>query len=113
MLIVFYISGHGFGHAVRSVELIKALVAARPDARIVVKTSAPAWLFETIPGTSVTVVPFEADTGITQHDSVTLDERDSLQRAIAFYSGFDALEIRCGMNAAYGDPSGFLANRLM
>jgi L-arabinokinase len=94
MLIVFYISGHGFGHAVRSVELIKALVAARPDARIVVKTSAPAWLFETIPGTSVTVVPFEADTGITQHDSVTLDERDSLQRAIAFYSGFDALARR-------------------
>ena len=59
MLIVFYISGHGFGHAVRSVELIKALVAARPDARIVVKTSAPAWLFETIPGNSVTLVPFQ------------------------------------------------------
>jgi L-arabinokinase len=94
MLIVFYISGHGFGHAVRSVELIKALIAARPDARIVVKTSAPAWLFETIPATSVTVVPFQADTGITQHDSVTLDERDSLLRAVAFYNEFEAMTWR-------------------
>jgi UDP:flavonoid glycosyltransferase YjiC (YdhE family) len=91
MFIVFYISGHGFGHVVRSVELIKALVAARPDARIVVKTSAPAWLFDTIPGTSVTLVPFEADTGITQPDSVTIDERDSLQRAAEFYRGFETL----------------------
>jgi hypothetical protein len=89
--IVFYISGHGFGHAVRSVELIKALVAARPDARIIVKTSAPAWLFETIPGSSVTLVPFLADTGITQPDSVTIDERDSLQRAAAFYKDFEVL----------------------
>ena len=91
MRIVFYISGHGFGHAVRSVELIKALLIARPDARIVVKTSAPAWLFETIPGNSVTLVPFQADTGVTQHDSVTIDERDSLRRAIAFYDEFEPL----------------------
>jgi UDP:flavonoid glycosyltransferase YjiC (YdhE family) len=89
MLIVFYISGHGFGHTSRSVELIKAILAARPDTRIVVKTSAPSWLFETIPGNSVSVVPFEADTGITQHDSVSMDERDSLRRAIAFYGTFE------------------------
>src|SRR5215813_6400020 len=94
MLIVFYISGHGFGHVVRSVELIKTLIAARPDARILVKTSAPAWLFETIPRKSITLEPFQADTGVTQHDSVTIDERDSLLRAIAFYSEFDALARR-------------------
>jgi len=90
MRIVFYISGHGFGHTSRSVELIKAILAARPQTPIVVKTSTPAWLFETIPGTSVSVVPFEADTGITQHDSVSMDERDSLRRASEFYKNFDA-----------------------
>src|ERR1041385_56569 len=90
MRIVFYISGHGFGHTSRSVELIKAILAARPQTPIVVKTSTPAWLFETIPGTSVSVVPFEADTGITQHDSVSMDERDSLRRAFAFYGSFEA-----------------------
>jgi L-arabinokinase len=57
---------------------------------VIVKTSAPAWLFETIPGTSVSVVPFEADTGITQHDSVSMDERDSLRRAVEFYEDFEA-----------------------
>jgi len=89
MLIVYYISGHGFGHTSRSVELIKAILAARPGTRIVVKTSAPAWLFETVPGTSVSVVPFEADPGITQFDSVSMDERESLRRAIEFYRAFD------------------------
>src|SRR6185503_1593088 len=32
--IVFYISGHGLGHASRSIELLKALAARRPDARL-------------------------------------------------------------------------------
>ena len=39
MHIVYYISGHGFGHASRSIELIKAIAAARPDARIVDQNS--------------------------------------------------------------------------
>ena len=29
--VVFYISGHGFGHASRSVEVINALAARRPE----------------------------------------------------------------------------------
>jgi L-arabinokinase len=91
MRIVYYVSGHGFGHASRSIELIKTILAARPDVRIVVKTSAPMWMFETIPGRSVAVIPFQADTGITQLNSVTIDERDSLARALEFYKNFDAL----------------------
>ncbi|HKF65401.1 MAG TPA: hypothetical protein VKB36_02705 [Vicinamibacterales bacterium] len=91
MLVVYYISGHGFGHAARSIELIKALIAARPDLRIIVKTVAPAWLFETNLGNAVTLVPFQADTGVTQPDGVTIDERDSVQRAVEFYRTFDSL----------------------
>lgn len=91
MLIVYYISGHGFGHASRSIELIKATVAARPDVQIVVKTMAPQWMFDTLPGAPVTVIPFQSDTGITQIDSVTIDERDSLERAVDFYRHFDVL----------------------
>jgi len=89
VLLVYYISGHGFGHAARSIELIKAILAARPDTRVVVKTSAPAWHFETNLGASATLVPCYTDTGITQIDSVTIDERDSLARAVEFYRGFD------------------------
>jgi L-arabinokinase len=94
LLVVFYISGHGFGHASRSIELIKAIIDARPDVRIVVKTSAPMWMFETLPGESVAVIPFQADTGITQRDSVTIDERDSLERAVEFHKNFEALADR-------------------
>jgi hypothetical protein len=94
VLLVYYISGHGFGHAARSIELIKAILAARPDTRVIVKTSAPAWLFETNLGTSATLVSFHADTGISQIDSVTIDERDSLERAVEFYGHFEALADR-------------------
>ena len=44
--IVFYISGHGFGHASRSIEVINAILAQRPETRIGVRTSAPRWLFD-------------------------------------------------------------------
>ena len=38
MTVVFYISGHGFGHASRQVEVINALAARRPDVRIAVRS---------------------------------------------------------------------------
>jgi L-arabinokinase len=44
--IAFYISGHGFGHASREIEIINALFARRIDLRIIVRTSAAKWLFE-------------------------------------------------------------------
>jgi hypothetical protein len=44
--IVFYVSGHGFGHTSREIAVIHALLDARPDAEVVVKTSAPLRLFE-------------------------------------------------------------------
>ena len=44
--IVFYISGHGFGHASRTIEVINAILAQRPETRVGVRTSAPRWLFD-------------------------------------------------------------------
>src|SRR5204863_762791 len=81
--IVFYISGHGFGHSARSREVIAALLARRPDMDMVVRTSAPRRLFP-----SVHVLPFEADTGMVQLDSLNLDEAESLRRAAEFYAVF-------------------------
>ena len=79
--IVFYISGHGFGHASRSREVIGTLRHRRPDIEVTVKTSAPRHLFQ-----SVELIPFEADTGMVQVDSLSLDEAESLRRAIAFHA---------------------------
>ena len=86
-MIVFYVSGHGFGHASRDVELINAMLALRPEVRIAVRTSAPAWLF-TITEKPVEVQRCEADTGLVQIDSLSFDERASIQRAAEFYSTF-------------------------
>ena len=86
-MIVFYVSGHGFGHASRDVELINAIIARRPDIRIAVRTSAPPWLFA-MTNKPVEVQPFEADTGLVQIDSLSFDERGSILRAAEFYATF-------------------------
>ncbi len=71
MVLVFYISGHGLGHASRAVELIDALTARRPDLRVIVRTSAHPWPLERVRGPGIEVQPFETDTGVVQIDSLT------------------------------------------
>lgn len=66
MTVVFYISGHGFGHASRSIEIINALVAARPDARVVVRSQVPPWLFALSARSGVQLEPVQCDTGVVQ-----------------------------------------------
>ena len=38
MHVCWYVSGHGFGHASRDLEVISALAARRPDLRFIVRT---------------------------------------------------------------------------
>lgn len=89
MTIVFYVSGHGFGHASRDIELSNTLVRRRADLAIRVRTSAPAWLFEVAAAGDTNVVPFEADTGVAQVDSLRIDEAATVERAATFYRDFD------------------------
>ncbi len=83
---VFYVSGHGFGHASRSIEVINAILARRPETRIGVRTSAPRWLFDLTVKGKVAFSTLECDTGIVQVDALTLDEADSIRRASAFHT---------------------------
>lgn len=62
--IVFYISGHGFGHASRSIEVINAILALRPETRIGVRTAAPRWLFDLTVKGKVTFSTLETDTEV-------------------------------------------------
>lgn len=84
MPFVFYISGHGFGHASRDIEVINALLARRPDLDIIVRTTAPKWLVDLTVRGRVRYERVECDTGIVQIDSLRLDEAATLQRASAF-----------------------------
>ena len=90
MLIYFYVSGHGFGHASRDIEVINTIAANRPDVQFVVRTTVPNWLFmgRRI-SAPVAVQSFETDTGLVQIDSLRFDEHESARRAAAFYSTFE------------------------
>ena len=92
--IVFYISGHGFGHAAREVEVINhlepVLRASGSDATIVIRSAADAWLFDRTLRVPVERMPAVVDTGIEQIDSLHLDEAATFRAAREFYATFEA-----------------------
>jgi hypothetical protein len=89
MVLIFYISGHGFGHASRQIELVREIVAQRPEVRVVVRTSVPRWLFAPVAHASVEVQTVETDTGVVQFDSLSLDEEQTAHDAARFFADFD------------------------
>jgi L-arabinokinase len=89
--VFFYISGHGFGHASRQIEIVNALGTVSPGLDIVVRSSVPAWLFERTVRVPVQLVPGDCDTGVVQIDSLRLDARATILRAAAFHARLPAL----------------------
>ncbi len=89
-VVVFAISGHGFGHASRQTEIIRALHRQRPDVGIDIRTSAPRWLFERALDFRFTLDTVEVDTGVVQIDSLGVDVRASIGRAAAFHRALEA-----------------------
>jgi hypothetical protein len=98
--VVWYISGHGFGHASREIEIINAIRARRPDLPVVIRTGAKRWIFDLTlrspgcekgpPPPAVDFQQAECDTGVVQIDSLRLDEAETVRRAGEFYRDFDA-----------------------
>jgi L-arabinokinase len=86
--IAFYISGHGFGHASRSIEVINALVDRQPGLRVIIRSEVAPWLVSRTARPGVQLVPVQCDTGVVQADSLNLAEPATLTRARAFMSGF-------------------------
>ena len=85
MTLAFYISGHGFGHASRQIEIINAIVARVPDARIIVRTSAARWLFDRTLRGPADVQQAICDTGAIQQGSLVVDVPETIRVAAAFY----------------------------
>ncbi len=82
-------SGHGLGHASRTLEVINTIGRQTGAPPIVVRTSAPAWFFEDGATSRIDVQSVETDTGMVQIDSLTLDEDETARRAARFYDDFD------------------------
>jgi hypothetical protein len=88
--VVFFISGHGFGHASREVEIINALIAAEPSLRVLIRTAvSPSLLARTL-RVPYTLRPGACDSGIVQSSSVAHDDAATIEQAGQFYSTFDA-----------------------
>lgn len=88
--ILFYITGHGYGHAVRSHQVIRALASARPDLRIHVRTTAPEWLFGNSP-TPVIYSRQPIDVGIIQRDSLRMELGETLETCRVLHGGAQEL----------------------
>jgi hypothetical protein len=89
--VIFYISGHGFGHAIRQIAVINALYELTPSLPIVVRTAAPEWLFTRTTCAASLFLPGETDTGVVQIDSLRPDVGESVRKARAFLDRFDEL----------------------
>ena len=88
--IAFYISGHGFGHASRQIEIINALGTRLADGwGIIVRTAAAPWLFDRTVRVPFTLLPGACDIGVVQIDSLQLDARATARSAAAFHDDWE------------------------
>ena len=88
--VAFFISGHGFGHASRQIEIINALVARRPDVSIVLRTDVAHRLLERTIAAPFVLDDRPCDTGVVQIDSLRLDAAETIASASDFYRTLDA-----------------------
>ena len=89
MTVVFYVSGHGLGHATRDIEVMHAIAALDPDARIAVRTSAPRWIFERTAPARLELHAVDVDTGVAEAGDLTIDQAATVRDASRFYHDFD------------------------
>ncbi len=112
MKIAFYITGHGFGHAFRSCEIISSLFRIDDSIQFNIRTSAPAWIFEdSLPANLTYDLDYvETDVGTVQKDALNIDEEETLRRFSGFWRNSDRLaeeeaERLRGINAIISDIS--------
>ena len=90
-MIAVYVSGHGYGHATRTAEVLRAVRARAADLPIVVRTSAPAFLFEGLIAPPLAVRRVECDVGLVQRDALVIDKAGTVAAWRAFMAGWDGL----------------------
>jgi len=87
--IAFYISGHGFGHASRQIQIINAVGTRLPGVSIFLRTSAARWLLDRTIARPFSVDSEPCDIGVIQIDSLRLDARRTIEQADEFYRTID------------------------
>jgi hypothetical protein len=88
-MLAVYVSGHGYGHATRTAEVLRAVRTRAADLPIVVRTSAPAFLFEGVIAPPLAVQRLEGDVGIVQQDALVMDLEGTAAAWRAFMEGWN------------------------
>lgn len=79
LVFAYYVTGHGFGHATRVVEVARHLCAAGHEVYIV--TGAPEFVFKRdIPSSRLHIRKVLLDSGAVQSDALTVDCQASLEQ---------------------------------
>ena len=89
--IVLYISGHGFGHASRQVEVMNALHAKSVLSRgmpLLIRSSVSPDLLERTLRAPYRLLPGATDSGIRQRSSIEHDHDATARDTLAFYDDF-------------------------
>ena len=75
-----YVSGHGFGHTTRTIEVLSRLAAIVPDLHLDIRTTAPRELFEYGLNPTFSYESVTLDAGVVQADSLSPDPTATLER---------------------------------
>jgi hypothetical protein len=86
--LVFYVSGHGFGHASRQVEIINTLGTVDPSLKIQIRSAVSPELLTRTVKVPYALHSVECDSGIVQSSSVTHDDDATVRQAASFYATF-------------------------
>lgn len=85
--IAYYVSSHGYGHGVRSCDIIRALNRLYPEIRVTITTDLPAaFLRGRLETDRNTVRPGSFDVGMVQLDSIRVDVSATLEKVKSLYA---------------------------
>ena len=81
--IAYYVTPHGFGHAVRALEVIRHLLLGDPTLRIILVSDFPEYLVEEGAGVPLPFRRRRLDLGLVQKDSLRFDLDASLDALVS------------------------------
>jgi hypothetical protein len=92
LTIVFYVSGHGYGHAVRIAEVISKLMIRHPASQVHIRTMAPASIFAGLSRPQVQIHNVSVDTGVVEgSDALVIDAEKSLEQVESLFRRSDSM----------------------
>ena len=89
--LAYYITPHGFGHAIRSIEVVNQLLLRAPELEIVIVSTIPQFLLDQKLKRSLSVRARQLDIGLVQQDSLRFDLIATLKGVESLHGNQNAL----------------------